>query len=272
MLGINTTIKVIAFILFISSTVINATTKLTSGLWGGVDELSQNYNLLEIDEDGEHFFYKLNISSAFRLSKRYEFSNNDISCTNLECTIKIIKSDKENKFLKVSPHLNRMKVLNVLETVTTIEKKYNKSYIYKLLSIDEKSPVRRFIDKYKRNIKNLYTDTSHGINGLWVGVLHTDRSKSLVSMEIYEEKTGNFEQYIEAISVKNQLTIKPENIHLHGDEYEISLDGGLGPYTLILKLSTNDEMIGYIQHDLLRNTPSSLRLKRVKECYGANCE
>lgn len=206
--------KIVLFILFLLS--FNTVSQevepvhLPVGLWEGIDQYQ--YKLLEINADGQHKLFKLNIASGFSKGTRLLFTDNDIKCNETECAITILKANQNNDIdrLLITPYLDTS--FNVLEINADPLGKPVLTSTYQLDKQNNQSTPREFIQKYKKRIKALTAINNGDIYGFWIGVLMLDKKPELISLEIHPDKTSYFVRFINGGHSEIKASFEPEKM------------------------------------------------------------
>ncbi len=183
---------------------------LKHGLWEGINSNLGQYNILELSEDGQHRFFNVNIATAFKKTKVMTFSDENISCTNLECTININDRSGEITRLIISPYLESS--FKVLEINADAEGQPIFTQTYQLDQNNEQSTVRAFIKKYRHKIEYLTEIKSDGIYGFWLGILIMDGKPELLSFEVHPDTKSHFTRFINGQSYVNKASFLPEKV------------------------------------------------------------
>ena len=250
--------------------------ELNPGLWTGIDDLNRSFIMLEINYGDRHTFYELNISSGFRAGKRYQFANNDISCNQSECNIKINMSDGYIAQLAISPHLTDYSVLSIFDTRLHNDNDFIVTDTYKIYKENDKSAANRFIQIYKNDIKQLYSTADDGINGLWIGRRQKDNRRQIIALEVHPDKKGRLIKFINNLPINHGIPIELENISIDSNKIEIIANGKLpdAKTTLNLTLRSSDMLTGFMQSILEEQVifEGSVIFSRIKECYKIKCE
>lgn len=217
--------------------------KLTPGLWHGIYKNNFEYNVLEIKENGEHRLIIANIASAFHRNKSIAFNNNDIKCSRLNCTIKLISPNKEH--LQFTLILSRFldNSFEVLEIYSNAEDNFVMSKTYRLEKQERQSTVHTFIDKYRSKIDKLATIEKSGLYGFWIGLLNLDGNQKLASIEFHPNKESYFNYFISDGIVST--TFMPQDIKEKDNVLEITTSNPLFANKLIIH-KDNRELKGYM--------------------------
>ena len=239
--------------------------ELTSGLWEGINERDFSYNLLQINEDGQHYMFKASIATGFKHISRTPFTDNDISCSNLHCKITLpVYKVNYVKHIILSPYLNTS--FNVLESTMGNDNKLISSSIYQLDQQKHQSSVRDFMDKYKGSIQQLAKSATNDIYGLWVGIIRLNHKNELVSIEIYPDKPGRLLRFINGDKGVIQTNFNPEDILIENGKITINTTLSTFANTLLLTRPISNVIKGYA-YSIYKGKPledATLNLFRIK--------
>ncbi|WP_210561104.1 hypothetical protein [Psychrosphaera aestuarii] len=196
--------------------------KLETGLWEGIsDSVGLDYHLLQINEGGEHAFFTANFSSAFRDGKRIPFTNNDIVCTQSECTVTVTSPKNNKRALRfiIVPALGNTDSLHVLETAFSYEKPVL-SQSYQLEKKNGPSTVREFINLYSNTLKLMQSERPDydGINGFWIGVADYHNKKQLIALNVQPGESSEFVYFANGSDVVIKSTFNSDDIILNSDK------------------------------------------------------
>lgn len=214
--------------------------KLDTGLLEGVNEADFTYKLIEVNDTGKHRFFSLRIVSAFKKGRFREFTDKDITCTNVKCTISILE-EKEQIYLALYPVAGGYKIV---ETYLNNAGKYILSHTYDVVPQKKKSTVREFVEKYKSSIDRLSSLKSYGIYGFWLGVLSFDDRRELISFEINENSKSHFVRFLNGENSSMNIDFYPENIIRKNDYIEITTENKVFANKLIIH-DTESVLEGY---------------------------
>jgi len=237
--------------------------ELKSGLWEGINSSLKQYNILELNEDGQHRFFHANMATAFRRTELFTFSDEQITCTNSECTINIIIRNDEITRLIISPYLEES--FKVLEINADAKGQAIFTQTYQLDKTKKHSIVRTFIKKYRSRIESLTGMQSDGIYGFWLGVLNLDDRFELVSLEMYPDKKSTLTRFINGQSSSYEVSFLPEDVMVVQGVTYIETDHSTFANKLIIHPG-NGSLSGYMysiykEHTLQTGTFSLLRIK-----------
>jgi hypothetical protein len=219
--------------------------KLTPGVWQGIYKDHFEYNILEIKENGEHRLIIANIGSAFYRNKSIAFNNDDIQCSRINCTIKLVSPNKEHlQFtLILSRYLENS--FEVLEIYSNANDDFVMSKTYRLEKQEGQSTVHTFIDKYRSKIDELAVIEKSGLYGFWVGLLNLDGKQELVSIEFHPNKESYFNYFTNGTNDIISTTFMPEDIQEKQRILEITTSNALFANKLIIH-KDNRELRGYM--------------------------
>ena len=232
---------------------------LKVGLWEGIGIDTFSYELLQINQNGEHRVYTLGIHGGFQSYQLNGFDDSDISCNNSECTITMPKSIR-NEFthLIITP-LTRDRY-NVIEIITDKDQKHIFSRKYELQKQSGRSTPRQFIDKNKQRLQSIPSHSDEGINGLWTGVMTNTNSSSLISFDINPNTSSQLVRYINGTQFNFSLDFAPDDIETSGKLTTIETISSKSTNKIVMKQILPNALEGVIYSD---NFMGSFKLYRV---------
>lgn len=242
--------------------------KLNSGLWEGISETAgDKYYLLQINENGEHQLFDTLLSSAFKKYRTHPFTNDNIACDYIQCTLSITNTyDKTANFrLIVTPHLSDS--LNVLEINVDKNNKPILTQSYQLDKKKGKSKVREFVAKYRERIDSLDDSQSDNLLGLWIGISDFRDKRQLAVLDVKEDGKSEYVLMLNGSSSTNAAHFQYEDILVEQNVTTISAMGGLFPKQISLHYQTPNTIVGntYSYHNEHLIEHSSFRLVRIKK-------
>ncbi len=184
--------------------------ELKPGLWEGIRQIDGVYKLIEINSNGQHRMFNLNIRSAFKKRQFRTFDNDDIDCTTSECVITITHPNNDISRHIISPYIENS--FKVLEVATNQLGKPVFSQTYQLDKQEKQSTVREFMQMYKKQIESLRSTDEDGINGFWLGILVINEKPELLAVEIHPNSTSHFVRFVNGQSFVNSTSFEPEDI------------------------------------------------------------
>lgn len=219
--------------------------QLKPGIWQGIYKDHFEYNVLEIKENGEHRLIIASIANAFYRNKSIAFSNNDIKCSRINCTIKLVSPNKEHlQFtLILSPFLDNS--FEVLEIYSNADDNFVMSKTYRLEEQQGQSTVRTFIGKYRSKIDELAAIEKTGLHGFWVGLLNLDGKQELASIEFHPNKKSYFNYFTNGTNDIISTSFMPQDIQEKERILEITTSHPLFANKLIIH-KDNRELKGYM--------------------------
>jgi hypothetical protein len=219
--------------------------QLKPGLWEGIYKDHFDYNILEINENSEHRLIIAKIGSAFQSNEQISFTNDEIQCTNIHCTIKLVSPNKEHLkiTLILSPYLEDS--FEVLEIYSNTDSNLVISKTYRLEKQTGQSTVRTFMKKYSSKIKALSAIEKSGLYGFWVGLLNLDAKQELVSIEFYPDKKSHFARFINGDNGVISTSFMPNNITIKDNVLEITTNHPTFANKLLIH-KNNRELKGYM--------------------------
>ena len=221
--------------------------KLEAGLWEGVsDQAGMNYNILDLNEDGQHAFYIANMASAMRYIKRIPFTDNDITCTSAECTLSLNDPRVTNEKYKIiiSPHLtNSFKVLSII----SVDEKPTLTKTYQLDKAQGSSTSREFIKRYGATIESLDKYKNEGLYGFWVGTYNDGTQKQMVVLNAQPGQRSEFVVMLNGYSgVTNETYFKDSDITTSDTITRISTSHITFANQIILHQQNKNMIAGYM--------------------------
>jgi len=218
--------------------------QLKSGLWEGINSDSWDYNLLELDPDGKHRFFNLNIPSAFQKGRVWNFSDEQIICTNAECIINIDKKTRGSTRLIISPYIETS--FKVLEINIDADGVPIFTRTYQLDQKKAPSTVRSFIDSHRNRLESLKEIQSDGIYGFWLGILWLNDKPELISLEVHPDKKSKLVRFINGQSYINESAFLPENVIVEQAVITIATEPGSFTSKLIINQLSDKQLNGYM--------------------------
>jgi hypothetical protein len=261
----------LAIIYAISSySVLAADYELKTGLWTGFDNFNMSYIMLDI-KDNKHTFYELHIPSGFRSGKRFAFTNEDVSCNSLQCTISLDREKGYSANVVISQAFGGGdRTVAVFDTRFHSREDFLATYTYKLHKENHKSAANRFINLYRDSIDQLYSTTNDGLKGLWIGVWNMDvDNKQLVALELEHDNNGKLIRLTNNIQQNHITPIESADVVIEGKSVVITSYGKLKNSRAIATLSfrSGDNLTGLMQSKLndLIVFEGGISLRRIKE-------
>ncbi len=218
--------------------------ELKPGLWEGINNNVVQYSILEINEDGNHRFFIANIASAFKKAKKFDFTDENISCTTSECIINIKRNSEASSRLILAPYLENS--FKVIEINTNADGKAIFSQTYQLDQQKDQSTVRSFIKKYQHHIESLSLHDSDGIYGFWLGVLVTDDKPELLSLEVHHDKKSTFTLFINGQNFVNETAFLTKNMIIKDRVINITTEHPTFANKLIINQLSSNMLSGYM--------------------------
>ncbi|MUH72706.1 hypothetical protein [Psychrosphaera haliotis] len=241
--------------------------KLEAGIWEGIsDQVGMNYNILDVNEDGQHAFYIANMASAMRYIKRIPFTDNNITCTSAECTLSLNDPRVTNEKYKIiiSPHItSSFKVLSII----SVDEKPTLTQTYQLDKIEGNSTTREFMKRYGATIQALDKYTQKSLYGFWVGTYNDGTQKKMVVLNAQPGQRSEFVVMLNGYSgATNETYFKDSDITTSDTITRISTSHKTFANQIIMHQQNNNMITGhmysYYKGQVLQT--ASFQLYRVK--------
>ncbi|SEK96778.1 hypothetical protein SAMN05216262_104123 [Colwellia chukchiensis] len=216
---------------------------LQVGLWQGINGKLQQYNMLELNESGQHRFIKSYIATGFKRARVLNFTEQDIACSVAECIINIAQQGASTRLI-LAPYLDQafqLLELNIDQQGHTV---FSQSYL--LEPVKSKSTVQIFMAKYRDKLSSLLTVPEQGIYGFWLGTLNKDGKAELVSFEANPNKKSYFTVFFNAQSLSNETSFLPEQVKVARDVTFISTEHPTFANQLIINQLSARQLSGYM--------------------------
>lgn len=218
--------------------------ELKPGLWEGISISLGQYNIFELNEDGNHIFFIANIASAFKKVKKFDFTDENIACTTSECIINIKRNSTESIRLILAPYLENS--FKVMEINTKADGKAIFAQTYQLDRQKEQSTVRSFINKYQHRIDSLRQHDSDGIYGFWLGVLVKGDKPELVSLEVHSDKKSTFTLFSNGQNFVNETALLTNSMIIEDSVFKITTEHPTFANKLIINQLSSNMLTGYM--------------------------
>lgn len=166
---------------------------LAMGMYEGIEMATREYILLGIQEHGTHFILDYKISNGFYLHRASYFTDDNILCTSINCTITFFDEMGNERRLTMVPsnlgywnitdsHLRRGLELLWVEN-------------YNLKHIEADSAAYRLVSKHGKKIQSLLEGNEHDF---YLGYSYGPRAPhhELLTLELHDDNTATFEVYL----------------------------------------------------------------------------
>ena len=239
---------------------------LKSGLYEGISD--HEYKLLLLNDDGSHKLFEMHIPSGFQQGKKREFSEQDIQCDQLRCTITLDSQGADDiRYLSLAPVYDDLSKLTVFEQVNNREGNPILSQAYRLSYQKSHSTVREYWSKYREKIDKLLALPEQGINGLWIGTIKKDDKVELLSLAVYPDQPSTFTKFFSGMSIVNETSFEPEQLLKENGAYRIQTSHPTFANQLLLVPVSENMLNGYAfsTANTVSWSEGSFQLYRVKE-------
>jgi hypothetical protein len=219
--------------------------ELKTGVWEGIISKYLQYNILELNDDGNHRFSKVHILSGS--SNVLNFTDEQIICTISECIINITEENNEITRLIISPMLETS--FNVLQINADPVGKPIITEIYQLdqvIGVPTVVLVSHFIKTNRDRLESLKNIRSDDVYGFWLGVLIKDDKPELLTFEVHPETESYFTLFSNGNKDILRVPFDPKNIKVDQDVIYIDTEHPTFANKLIVHQLKKDMLSGYM--------------------------
>ncbi|WP_448553628.1 hypothetical protein [Thalassotalea montiporae] len=239
---------------------------LKPGLYEGISE--HEFVLLQLNENGNHKIFKMNIPSAFQHGKQRDFSEQNIHCDQLRC---LITFDTEGTdyidYLSLAPEYEDSSNVMVFEQTKSRAGEPMVSRAYQLSYQKNRSTIREYWSKYRETIDKLLALPEQGIYGLWVGTIRKDDKVELLSLAVYPDQPSTLTKFFLGMGITNETSFEPQQLVKENGAYRIQTSHPSFANQLLLVPMYENALNGYAFHTAKTHSwiDGSFQLYRVKE-------
>lgn len=241
---------------------------LETGIWEGIsDSMGTEYLMLVLAKDGKHRLLRGNLSSVFRKTRQFMFTDENITCSESECVVSMDNPYEEGYQLRLLLTTNLPHIYNVLEISRDGDKRPILSRTYQLEKQENRPTVSRFLAKYRDRINSLASASHDGLEGFWLGVATFENQKDLVVLDLNETDNSEFVFFSNGSNVILETNFNISDVEQREEVYEISTNHKTFANKIIIhQLSDNllwGNFYSYYKGQALENT--TIQLHRIKQ-------
>lgn len=241
---------------------------LETGIWEGIsDSMGTEYLMLVLAKDGKHRLLRGNLSSVFRNTRQFMFTDENIICSESECVVSMDNPYEEGYQLRLLLTTNLPHIYNVLEISRDGDKTPILSRTYQLEKQENRPTVSRFVARYRARINSLASASHDGIEGFWLGVATFENRKNLIALDVSNSNKSEFVFFRNGSNIILETNFNISDVEQREEVYEISTSHKTFANKIIIhQLSDNllwGNFYSYHKGQALENT--AIQLHRIKQ-------